>query len=512
MTTAIPEQLLARFSEFAAARFGLHFPPKLRRDLTRKIIAAARTFGFADAGACIEWLLSAPLTRDQLDTLASHLTIGETYFFREKKSFDLLETDILPALIAARRGREQRLRIWSAGCSTGEEAYSLAILLNKMIADVASWNITILATDINAAALGKAATGIYSDWSFRGVPRWLKDKYFRADGTGGFALSNAIKRMVTFAPLNLATDGYPSLLNNTNAMDLIFCRNVLMYLTPHQVEQIVEKFRHALVEGGWLAVSPCESSHTLFTQFETASFQDAVFYRKGSSSKTANVPYTSVPATVPLSPPPDFVERTLPQPPPMQPETIATAATTEHCASRESSPYEEALALYRQGEYISAAAKLAGLLTDDRQETASPSYVEIATLLARACANQGNFTKALEWSERAVAADRLNPHPYYLQANIFQEQGEIEAAIISLKKALYLDQGFVLAHFALANLTLRRGKTKEAARHLENAASSLQAYGADDTLPGSEGMNARRLAEIIAATRGSIVKEHHHGS
>jgi chemotaxis protein methyltransferase CheR len=501
MTSAIPEQLLARFSEFAAARFGLHFPPKLRRDLARKMIAAARAFGFEDAGTCIEWLLSATLTSDQLETLASHLTIGETYFFREKKSFDILEADILPALIAARRGREQRLRIWSAGCSTGEEAYSLAILLHRMIADLSAWNITILATDINAAALGKAATGIYSDWSFRGVPRWLKEKYFTADSTGGFALSSAIKRMVTFAPLNLATDGYPSLHNNTNAIDIIFCRNVLMYLTTRQVEQIVEKFRHALVDGGWLAVSPCETSHTLFTPFETVSFQDAVFYRKVSRSKTATAPCAPLTAMVPPPSPP----------PPMQPETIAVAATTEHCASREISPYEEALALYRQGEYVSAAAKLAELLTDDRQEPASPSCAEIATLLARAFANQGNFTKALEWSERAVTADRLNPHPYYLQANIFQEQGEIEAAIVSLKKALYLDQGFVLAHFALANLTLRRGKTKEAARHLKNAASSLQAYGADDTLPGSEGLNARRLAEIIAATKVNI-KEQHHGS
>jgi chemotaxis protein methyltransferase CheR len=125
-------------------------------------------------------------------------------------------------------------------------------------------------------------------------------------------------------------------------------------------------------------------------------------------------------------------------------------------------------------------------------------------LLTQAYANHGNLTSALEWSEKAVAADRLNPRPYYLRATICQEMGSDDAAIVSLKRAIYLDQEFILAHFALANLTLRGGKPKEAARHLKNAASLLHTYGDDDILPGSEGMSARRLAEIIATTREGI--------
>jgi chemotaxis protein methyltransferase CheR len=168
------------------------------------------------------------------------------------------------------------------------------------------------------------------------------------------------------------------------------------------------------------------------------------------------------------------------------------------------SPYEEALLFYRRGEYAEAAAKLAGFLTNIPQGEASPAFGEAAVLLTQAYANQGNLTVALEWSEKAVAADRLNPRPYYLQATIFQEKGADDAAIVALKRAIYLDHGFVLAHFALANLTLRRGKPKEADRYLKNAASLLQAYGDDDILPGSEGMSARRIAEIIAATREGI--------
>jgi chemotaxis protein methyltransferase CheR len=180
------------------------------------------------------------------------------------------------------------------------------------------------------------------------------------------------------------------------------------------------------------------------------------------------------------------------------------AAVGEDCAEQGISPYDEALLAFRRGEYAEAAAKLVGVLSNIPQGEASPVYGESASLLTQAYANQGNLTLALEWSEKAVAADRLNPRPYYLQAIIFQEKGEDDAAIVSLKRAIYLDQGFVLAHFALANLTLRRGKPKEAARHLKNAASLLQACGDDDILTGSEGMSARRLAEIIAATREGI--------
>src|SRR6185369_3291595 len=135
---------------------------------------------------CIERLVSGQLDKEQLETLAGHLTIGETYFFREQSSFDILENSILPDLIASRRGRGQRLRIWSAGCSTGEEAYSLAILLSRLIPDQREWQITILATDINSSALGKAVQGVYSDWSFRGVPQWIRQRYFKKTHDGRY--------------------------------------------------------------------------------------------------------------------------------------------------------------------------------------------------------------------------------------------------------------------------------------------------------------------------------------
>ncbi|HUF80183.1 MAG TPA: CheR family methyltransferase, partial [Burkholderiales bacterium] len=180
----LPDALLAGVSEFVAQRIGLHFPPERWRDIERAIEAAAREFGLPDAESCARALLCAPLTHAQVEVLASHLTVGETYFFRDKNSFAALEEHILPELLRARRGSEQRLRIWCAGCCTGEEPYSVAMVLDRLIPDPEAWNLTILATDINPRFLRKAAEGIYGEWSFRGTPEWVRERYFtrRRDG------------------------------------------------------------------------------------------------------------------------------------------------------------------------------------------------------------------------------------------------------------------------------------------------------------------------------------------
>jgi len=122
---------------------------------------------------------------------------------------------------------------------------------------------------------------------------------------------------------------------------------------------------------------------------------------------------------------------------------------------------------------------------------------KVYSLLVRAYADQGLIKEALEWCEKAIAADTLNPGLYYLKATILQEQGAIEEAIGSLKRALYLDQDFVLAHFALGNLALQQGKFKASGKHFNNALSLLKIYGQEEVLPESEGITAGRLREII---------------
>ena len=132
---SIPNALLLRLSEYLTAKIGLHFSNRNRNELHQKMAAAMKDFDFEDVGEFIEWLLSSSPTQKQIEILASHLTVGETYFFRERRAFEILEQSVLPGLIDARRRTGKRLRLWSDGCSTWEEPYSLAILLEKLIPD-----------------------------------------------------------------------------------------------------------------------------------------------------------------------------------------------------------------------------------------------------------------------------------------------------------------------------------------------------------------------------------------
>lgn len=489
MSPGLSETLLSQFSDFIAARIGLHFPRERWRDLERGIGSAARDFALGDARACVEWLMSHPLTKREIEMLASHLTVGETYFFREEKSFAALETHILPELIRRRRDGEKRLRIWSAGCCTGEEPYSVAILLNRMIPDLDDWNLTLLATDINPHFLRKASSGLYSEWSFRATPAWIRERYFTKTAEARFKIDSRIRGRVTPSYLNLAEDVYPSLLNNTNAMDIIFCRNVLMYFSPQRAQQVIHNLYRCLVDGGWLIVSPSEASHTLFSEFLAVNHPGMIFYRKAESCKFKVANPAPEPMTLHTG-----IETLNSKSKPLlhpQSETASPKPATETFRFQEQPSYRQAQVLYGQGCHNEVFEELQAVLAQD------PGNTEAMTLLARTLANQGRLAEALTWCEKAVVVGKLNPASHYLLAMILQEQGHDADAVASLKRALYLNPDFALAHFALGNLVRRQGRHGESKRHFQNALSVLGGYLQDDHLPESEGMTAGRLGEVI---------------
>jgi chemotaxis protein methyltransferase CheR len=416
----------------------------------------------------------------------------------------MLEERILPELIRKRRDGDRRFRIWSAGCCTGEEPYTIAILLKQVLPDLEDWQITILATDINPRFLQKASEGVYGEWSFRGVPPGIKERYFKKWHNGRFEILPEIKRMVTFSYLNLAEDTYPSLLNNTNAMDLIFCRNVLMYFSPERAKQVIRKFHHSLLDGGWLIVSPSEASQILYAQFVTVNFPGVIFYRKDSHRAAVSVSYGSEeetkPPLLPTNPfsftPSPKTELTISEP---LKEPGAPDTSEEKVVEPEHNLCAEAMDLYEQGRYEEAVETLSTLLARD------PSDSKAMALLARVHANQGNLTEATHWCEKALAADKLSPTCHVLHATILQEQSVTQEAIRALQRALYLDQNLVLAHFALGNIARQQGRFKEATKHFENARILLDAYSYEEILPESEGMTAGRLMEIIRSTNDTQV-------
>lgn len=493
MTNISSSHNLSRISEFIASKMGLHFSEARWDDLERGLGSASREFGFTDTEEFIKWLMSSQLTKSHIEILASHLTVGESYFFREKESFDALEERILPELIRSRQGNERHLRIWSAGCSTGEEPYSIAILLSRMIADLKDWNTTILATDINPRSLKKASEGLYTEWSFRSVPSWVREGYFKKRKDGFFEVLPNLKKMVVFEYLNLAEDVYPSLLNNTNAMDMIFCRNVLMYFSAEQAKKVIQGIYKSLMEGGWLFVSPAEASSYLSSHFVTVHFPGAILYRKDTKK-----PLTMEDFRKPVkaeAEPPRLSKSILEQ----KTESFGTQSLRgkDVVKPKKEEPlqdlYTEAGVMFEQGRYAEAAEKLGGLYLQGKTEP------KVTALLSRAYANQGRLDDALKWCEKAVGADTLNPVYHYLLATILQEQGRIDRAVMYLKRALYLDHNFVLAYFALGSLMQRLGEPKTSRKYLKSALGLLSRYSPEEVLPESEGITAGRLSEVIAS-------------
>jgi chemotaxis protein methyltransferase CheR len=480
-----------RLSELIAARTGLHFPPERHADLQRAVVAAAPEFGFASDRACAEWLLSARLSSADLRTLATHLTIGETYFFRERPSFNAIANEILPILIHRRRAGNKRLRIWSAACSTGEEAYSLAILVQQILPDWQEWNISILATDINPMFLRKAEAGIYGEWSFRESGPDFRQRYFMPAGERRYRIRADVRELVTFTELNLAQDGFPSVATDTNAMDLILCRNVLMYFTPAHARKLVSSLQHALVDDGWLIVAPSECSQALFAGFTAVNFPGSILYRKRSPneafSRSTDIPGVFKPdASPPMPLAADSVDALLS----VAPE-VADAPLDPHAAL-----LDEARALYARGRYGDAVTILRADLTASRT---AREDARLLALYAHALANQGDLSAALEASERWIERDKLDAAAHYLNAMVLQELGERVRSRGALQRAVYLKPEFTLAHFALGNCARAEARHAEAQKHFRNAARLLDDREADEPVPESEGLSVGRLREIITA-------------
>src|SRR3982751_5547444 len=213
-----------------------------------------------------------PLWRQLID----RVTIGETYFFRDAAQCNVLQTSVLPELIAKRRATGfKHLSLWSAGGATGEEPYTLAIMLREMIPDIADWTFSILATDINLTSLETARRGVYRPHSFRQETRPdVQARWFRKqDNT--FELDMSVRKMVEFVPLNLLSDGYPSFANRTMNLDLIICRNVTIYFEQPTTTRIMQRFHSCLNSQGWLVVGHAEPLVSAYEGFEPRNFSNA---------------------------------------------------------------------------------------------------------------------------------------------------------------------------------------------------------------------------------------------
>jgi chemotaxis protein methyltransferase CheR len=374
------------------------------------------------------------------------LTVGETYFFRNKNQINALRNKILPPLIQERRERGfKQLRIWSAGCATGEEPYTVSMLLHELIPDIASWSISILATDINEAYLAFAKIGLYTNRSFRSeTDSSILEKWFRpVEKAKSYEVLPKIRQRVIFANLNLKDESYPSYTNFTSNMDIIICRNVTIYFDKANTAAIINRFYNCLNINGWLLVGHSEPNMESYKQFIPQTIEGTIAYLKGEQiPKPVTAPLMPRPQTAPLSP-------SIPIPAPIK--------------------------------------------------TASKAKVEDSALLekAQAAADSGDWDAALELLDKAEAENKLEPALHYLRGLVLLELGQVKESQASLRQSIYCDADFILSHCLLGDAYKRDGDLKKAQQHWQTAKNLLLKLPPKRELPYSHELKAEDLLDLL---------------
>jgi chemotaxis protein methyltransferase CheR len=411
---------------------------------------------------------------EELRFLARELTVPETYFFRHPEQLRAF-TDVLRALAQEVRGIRP-LRILSAGCASGEEPYTLAMLVQDL-ADEEPIDVEIRAIDVNGAMLEKAAKARYGAWALRQTPSERRERWFLPAGSE-FVLDERIRRAVHFAEHNLLADDAPL---GVDAYDVVFCRNVLMYMSPDAAKRIVDRLRDALVPGGYLFLGHAESLRGLSTAFHLKSSDGAFFYERRTVAEIEIETERQRRAATLMVEPPLFAEGRVPNDP-------------AHARALEMGL---ALSLLRAERFEEAIR-----LMDDLPAEVS-SDPDVLLVRAALSVHAGRFELAEDQCERLLAIDDQNAGAHYLLALCREHARDPEGASRHDSLAAYLDPGFAMPRLHLGLLARRAGNRAAARRELDHALVLLQREDAGRLLLFGGGFSRDALMTLCRLQRAS---------
>jgi chemotaxis protein methyltransferase CheR len=458
---------IERFRGIIAARLGLEFEDSKLAMLSELLRRRLEQSGAGESDGYLAQLEGGKHGKE-LDAICSELTVAETYFFRNLSQFHALSEVALPERVRC-RAKEHKLRVLSAGCATGEEAFSIAILLEDAGLD-GSWEVSIRAVDVNPAVLARAVRGRFSSWALRETPPELQRKWFHQQGRD-FLLDETIRGRVVFEQRNLAGDD-PELWQ-PRAYDVIFCRNVLMYFTDEQARAAVARISRSLAPGGFLFLGHAETLRGLSQDFHLRHTHDAFYYERsgndaatplaGSPIKTPRVPATPLNALVEDSA--SWVGaihaaaqriRTLARPPAADADRLQIWDLASALDHLESDRFSEAL--------------------DSLQALPSRAAADPDVLLLKAAlyAHSGDFGEAELAAGRLLELDELNAGAHYVLALCREGVGDRAGAIDHDQTSAYLDGSFAMPRLHLGLMARRAGDRAAARRELGQAMILLQ--------------------------------------
>lgn len=455
--------VLERFRAAIVARMGLSFDDNRASSLAA-VLEERASATRQTPERYVESLATCP--QPELQELARSLTVPETYFFRNQAQLDAC-MDVVPACLA-RRG-DSRLRILSAACASGEEPYTLAILLRERWPAVAAQT-RLLGADINPAMLQKARLARYSAWSLRETPAALKERYFRQVGTD-FELDGSIRGAVSFESINLVEPEPSQLL--ASSYDIVFCRNALMYFTAEQFARAVGRLARALVPGGFLFLGHAETLRGVSHDFHLCHAGEAFYYQRKDGPLRSSYPVPEDEAG-----------------PPSLPELQPPAANEDWF-----------------GTIAESADRVHALQVEEPSEAGDPDNDDQALLQAVVAAHAGRYDTARDLCDSILQRDELNAGAQYVLALCHEHSGDAERAIYHDQLAAYLDPGFAMPRVHLGLLYKRRGQAPAATRELREARKLIEREDASRLLLFGGGFGRAALLSLCDAELATAARE-----
>lgn len=436
----------SEFRDLIKSRFGLVLNHQ-RNELNKTIEDACDKF-HCTREEYLHHLKSCDHTSPWLSHLILGVTIGETYFFRDKRQMQVLSEHILPEIICKKRQKNDlTLRIWSAGCASGEEIYTVAMMLNELLKDIDHWSLQLLGTDINHFSLQRAVAGCYHEWSMRGMPTKLKLKYFKKIDKD-YYLIDAIRNKVDFNFLNLQEDLFPSLLNGTNARDIVICRNVLIYFDASHIEKLMENFSNCIVPGGYLLLGASDPMMIKSTTLLPAEQGTGFFIQPLHKNVTKNI--------------------------------IVTTTKIEKSFKSDN----------RKSIYPTSKNKSLGM---KKEVLAERDFMSELT----AYANQGKLKECEMLCQQLLKSNENKADIHFIHALTLLELDKLVLSEAAFRKTLFLDRHHVGAYYELGLLLLKLGRAHEGIKYLKNALKIAKTKSPTIEITGLPEMTYGRMVILL---------------
>ncbi len=552
-----PEQM-ERYQLFLMEKSGLVFEGRRLRELERAAAVRMIELGLACFDDYYRYLTTRGRGKEELNNLVLSLTVGETQFFRTPDQFAALRKYAIPELVQRRRGESLEMRLLSIGCATGEEPYSLVILLKELLPDFDDWDISVKACDINREFLEAARVGVYSSRKIKLVDPVTRERYFTRQAKNNWRVKDEIKKAVDFVHFNLIDDDY-YLLSRGLPFDVILCRNVLIYFNFDTIRSVIDNLYDLIAPEGYLMLGYSETLFRLSEAFQSIHTPEAFFYQKTDSPE---VHVSEMRERQKAREREDFLRALGSRPHPLVgggdlelavgPDAFSNVVDlrrpggdgartrerlwelnelaeageleVEYASRREAVPAPEAKVEDKEEVKKPAAVDKAleerlwkeGLEAFSREEFAPArvSFEEILEMdpgsargnvgMGYILANQAREDEALERAEAAMKRDDLMPELYFLLALIDEKNDEFGLALKNYQRVVMLDPDFAMAHFNLGNLFLRTGKQKDARREFGNVISILERDPENGSLHFSGGLSREALLQFCELQREQL--------